>query len=61
MTNSGRVAALIVPVPEDPIEDLIDRGQARAAVLLATGFAAIPRRRNDLTTAETIDDLRGRR
>lgn len=58
VTNNGRLAALIVPPPDDdPIADLIARGQARAAIA--------PRRFSDLTpvhldvsTREIIEDLR---
>lgn len=59
VTNNGRVAALIVPPPDDPIEDLIARGQARAAVRAPQGFAAIPRRTVGVPTSEIIRDLRG--
>lgn len=60
VTNNGRVAALIVPPPNDPVEDLIERGQARPAVRPPGGFAALKRVRSTMSTAEIIDDLRGR-
>ena len=58
VTNNGRIAALIVPPPIDPIDGLVERGQARAAVVPATGFAAIRRTKSDVSSAELIDDLR---
>ncbi len=60
VTNNGRLAALIVPAPADPLDDLIERGQARAAVLPATGFAGIPRRGSERSGADIVEDLRGR-
>ena len=58
VTNNGRVAALIVPPPSDPLDELIERGRARAALVPATGFAAIPRVSSELSSAQIIDDLR---
>ncbi len=60
VTNNGRVAALIVPPPSDPIEDLVEQGQARPALRPPGGFAALERVRSTRSTAEIIDDLRGR-
>lgn len=57
VTNNGRVAALIVPPPSDPIADLIDRGRARAAIA-PRRFGEIPRARLDETSAQIIADLR---
>jgi prevent-host-death family protein len=59
VTNNGRVAALIVPPPEDPLDDLVARGQARPALLPLGGFGSIRRQKSDLSTAEILDDLRG--
>ena len=60
VTNNGRVAALIVPPPTDPLDELIERGAARAALVPRAGFAGIPRQESDTTSEEIIDDLRGR-
>ena len=57
VTNNGRVAALIVPPPDDLIEDLIARGEARPPVA-PRRFSDIPRVTLDVSTAEIIEDLR---
>ena len=59
VTDNGRVAALIVPPPHDPVEDLIEKGQARPAVRRPGRFAAIERSTSSTSTAEIIEDLRG--
>ena len=59
VTNNGRVAALIVPPPSDPVEDLIEKGQARPPLRPRGGFAALKRVRSTVSTKEIIDDLRG--
>lgn len=60
VTNNGRVAALIVPPPADPLEDLIEQGKARPALAPPAGFADIPRGTSSVSTEEIIRDLRGR-
>ena len=57
VTNNGRIAALIVPPPADPIAELVDRGRARPAIA-PRRFSEIVRAQSDLTTAEIIEDLR---
>lgn len=58
VTNNGRVAALIVPPPIDPLDELIERGRARAPLVSPTGFASIERVSSELSSAQILDDLR---
>lgn len=60
VTNNGRLAALIVPPPTDPLEELIEQGRARPALRPPGGFAALPPTTSTLSTAEIIADVRGR-
>lgn len=60
VTNNGRVAALIVPPPTDPLEELIEQGRARPALRPPGGFEALRPTTSTLSTAEIIADVRGR-
>ncbi len=60
VTNNGRVAAVLVPPAVDPLDELIERGAARDALLPRTGLLDIRRRRSDVPSAEILDDVRGR-
>lgn len=57
VTDNDRLAALIVPPPSDPVEDLIEKGQARPGVRQPGGFAAMERTRSTMSTKEIIDTL----
>lgn len=58
VTNNGRVAALIVPPTIDPLDELIERGRARAPLVPPTGFASIERVSSERSSAQILDDLR---
>ncbi|WP_375389661.1 type II toxin-antitoxin system Phd/YefM family antitoxin [uncultured Amnibacterium sp.] len=59
VTNNGRIAALIVPPPADPIDELVERGQARAPRVARMRFSDPPGSSSGLTTAAILDDVRG--
>ncbi len=58
VTNNGRVAAWIVPPPDDPIEDLLARGEARAPLAPRAALRNLQRVRSDVPTREIVEDLR---
>lgn len=59
VTNHGRIAALIVPPPEDTLAALMTAGQVRPA-RRTTRFADL-RRAAGISSAEVFNDLRGDR
>ncbi|WP_034515078.1 type II toxin-antitoxin system Phd/YefM family antitoxin [Actinomyces slackii] len=58
ITNHGQAVALLIPVPDEPLEQL----RAAGATIPATGcdFTALERV-DSLTSREVLDDLRGDR
>ena len=60
ITNNGIVAAVMSPPQPTIIDDLITRGQARAARGDIRGFLARERVRSEASSAEIIADARGR-
>jgi antitoxin (DNA-binding transcriptional repressor) of toxin-antitoxin stability system len=60
VTNNGHLAAVIVPVAGDPLDGLVARGEARPARAGATTLAAITRVVSPMSSAELIEDSRGR-
>jgi prevent-host-death family protein len=60
VTNNGRVAALISPPGPDMLTQLIEQGRAKRARRPITDLASIQRRSSELTSAEIVEDARGR-
>ena len=60
VTNKGRPAALIVPVGRDAIEEAVADGTARPARAGLDTLRAIRRTKAEKTSAEIIEDVRGR-
>lgn len=60
VTNHGRVAAVISPPNQRALARLVADGQARPARQPISQLSAINRRASVLTSAELIDDVRGR-
>ncbi len=58
VTNDGRVAALTVPPADDPLEDLVARGQARPPVRALSTLRDLPRVRLTELTRDIMDDFR---
>ncbi|MFV0426379.1 MAG: type II toxin-antitoxin system Phd/YefM family antitoxin [Beutenbergiaceae bacterium] len=59
ITNSGRPAALIVPIGGDDLDALVERGEARAAREAPDSLASIVRVVAPVSTREVIADSRG--
>jgi prevent-host-death family protein len=59
ITNNGRVAALIVPPPNDPLTDLAERGQMRPALREPSTLRNIRRRAAHRTSEQILADSRG--
>ena len=59
VTNNGRLAALIVPVNADALDDLAQRGQLRAALRDPSTLREIRRRSSRRTSEQIIADTRG--
>jgi prevent-host-death family protein len=59
VTNNGRIAALIVPVAADTLDDLAQRGQLRPAVRDPSILRAIRRRSARRTSEQMLADSRG--
>ena len=60
VTNNGRLAALIVPAGADTLDDLVARGEARPARSGVEALLELELVRATTSTAEVIDDSRGR-
>lgn len=58
VTNHGRPAAVIGPVPSGVLEDLTSRGGLRAAVTGPEGLRAIRRSRSTKSSADLVADVR---
>ncbi len=60
VTNNGQPAAIIGPPQGDVLAMLAAQGQLREALASPETLRAITRRRPSRTTAEILDDVRGR-
>lgn len=60
ITNNGIVAAVMSPPQPTTVDDLITRGQARAARGDIRDFLARERVRSEVSSAEIVADARGR-
>lgn len=60
VTNNGQVAALIVPPSEDPLSDLVSRGQVRVARAPLSSLCSIVRRKGTVDSQAIVADVRGR-
>ena len=60
VTNSGQVAALIVPPGTDPLADLVSRGQVREARTSPSSLRSIVRRKGTADSQAIVTDVRGR-
>lgn len=60
ITNSGRVAAVIVPATPSALDDLIERGEVRPAQGDLKELLAIKRERASRPSSEILADVRGR-
>ena len=60
ITNRGHVAAMLVPASGTSLDELVERGEARAPRADLSSLAAI--RRTDATSsaADIVDDARGK-
>lgn len=61
VTNSGQPAAVIGPPPGDVLVLLAAQGQLREALESPASLRSIKRRKSIKTSAEIVDDIRGRR
>ncbi|MDO5053622.1 MAG: type II toxin-antitoxin system prevent-host-death family antitoxin [Pseudoclavibacter sp.] len=59
VSNGGRPVALLVPIGQDPIEDLLARGAARPARRKPSTLLEVPRARAGIGTRELLEDTRG--
>lgn len=59
MTDDERLTDLAA-LPVDPLDDLIERGLARSALISPARFSDIPRVRSSVSSAEILRDVRGR-
>lgn len=60
VTNNGRVAAIIGPPVRTTLDDLIERGEARAAIRPLADLRLIEPRPANKSSAEILADVRGR-
>ncbi len=60
VTNNGQVAAVISPPTGELLDRLIAQGQARPARRHLADLGTIRRRQSTRTSAEIVDDVRGR-
>jgi prevent-host-death family protein len=60
VTNNGQVAAIIVPPTIGTLDDLMSRGQVRAARRPPSDLASIVRRTSRRTSEALLADVRGR-
>ena len=60
VTNNGRIAAVISPPGTGSLDQLAAQGQARPARRPLSDLTTIRRRKAKRTSAELVDDARGR-
>ncbi len=60
VTNHGRVAAVISPPNEPTLTRLVADGQARPARRPVQQLTMMKRRKSTVTSADMLDDVRGR-
>ncbi len=60
VTNNGQVAAVISPPSGGALDRLVAQGQARQARRGVADLSTIRRQRADRTSAELVEDVRGR-
>jgi prevent-host-death family protein len=60
VTNNGQVAAVISPPPGGTLDRLVAQGQARPARRGVADLSLIRRRTAQRTSAELVEDSRGR-
>jgi prevent-host-death family protein len=60
VSNNGVPAAMIVPLGSSTLDGLIARGEARAAYSDVATLRSITRVASPMTSAEIVDDSRGR-
>ncbi|MET3806725.1 prevent-host-death family protein [Nakamurella sp. UYEF19] len=60
VTNNGQLAAVISPPSVGSLDQLVAQGQARPARRGTADLSAIRRRPAKLTSAELVQDTRGR-
>jgi prevent-host-death family protein len=60
VTNNGRVAAVISPPANGSLDYLLAQGQARAPRRSVAELSTIRRRSSTRTSAELVEDVRGR-
>jgi prevent-host-death family protein len=60
VTNNGQVAAVISPPPSGSLDRLVAQGQARPARRDVADLSTISRRTPKRTSAELVEDARGR-
>ena len=60
VTNNGQVAAVISPPAGGSLERLVAQGQARLARRPVADLTTIHRRKTTRTSAELLEDSRGR-
>lgn len=60
VTNNGQIAAVISPPSSGSLDRLIAQGQARPPRRNAADLGTIRRRSAQLTSAELVNDARGR-
>ncbi|MFE4948834.1 type II toxin-antitoxin system Phd/YefM family antitoxin [Leifsonia sp. NPDC056665] len=59
VSNNGHLAAIIIPAPGDPLDSLVARGAARAALTGAGALARITRAVSPLSSEQIMGDSRG--
>ncbi|GAB92072.1 type II toxin-antitoxin system Phd/YefM family antitoxin [Gordonia rhizosphera] len=60
VTNNGRPVAVVSPIERCVLDALLDQGQVRRAIRDPADLRSIQRSRSSVTTAEILDDTRGR-
>ena len=60
ITNRGRAVARLVPVDNTVLQELLANGNARPALADRSSLARIRRRKTNTSTAEIVEDVRGR-
>ena len=60
VTNNGQIAAVISPPPNGMLDHLLAQGQARPARRGVAELSTIRRRPSTHSSAELVEDVRGR-
>lgn len=60
VTSRGQSVAIVSPIGRNVLDDLEQQGQLRRARRPVASLADIQPRRSDLSSAQIIDDARGR-